>query len=305
MKKFKTKKKYKFSKILFFIVVIFLSYFCTNKLLNAKIKYDPKRYIKYLLNNSFNNQLNDKDSNKSNNINPISLFEYNLSIKPNKTDYEKQTIEYIEKVNENMKEPLVYIYNTHESEEYKLDYKYDYSIIPNVKLASYILQEKLENLGINSIVETSSVKDILNQNNWAYRNSYKASRVLLEKIYEEKKSLKYFIDLHRDSSGYEKTLLDKDDKKYARVLFVVGLEHDNYEDNLSLANNLNNRLEKSLPGISRGISKKEGLGVNGIYNQDFSKNCILIEIGGVDNNINEVSNTINVLGEVLASYIKE
>ena len=302
MKKFKTKKKYKISKLIILFLIIFISYFCTNVFLNNKKNTDPRSYIKYLLNNGFNNQLETK-SNKSNNINPISLFEYNLSLKPSSKEFEKQTVEYIEKLNNSMQEPIVYIYNTHENEEYKIDFRYDYSIIPNVKLASYILQEKLDNLGISSIVETSSVKKILNDNNWVYRYSYKASRILLEKAFEEKKSLKYFIDIHRDSSNYDKTYLEYDGKQYAKLLFVVGLEHDNYEYNLELANNLNKALENKVPGISRGISKKEGLGVNGIYNQDFSNNSILIEIGGVDNNILEVSNTINIFGEVLATFI--
>lgn len=305
MKKFKTRKRIKFFKYILFILIVFFSYFFTTNILNNK-KVDPKTYIKNLLNNSFNNQLNKKD-NKSNNINPISLFEYNLSLKSNissNKEFQRQSIEYIEQVNKEMSEPLIYIYNTHESEEYKIDYRYEYSIIPNVKIASYILQEKLENLGLNSIVETTSIKDILNQNNWVYRYSYKASRILLEKVMNEKPSIKYYIDIHRDSSKYDKTMIDYDNKKYARVLFVVGLEHENYQYNLDFSNKLNEMIEKKVPGISRGISKKEGLGVNGIYNQDLSKYCILIEVGGVENNIQEVSNTINIIGEVLKEYIE-
>lgn len=304
MKKFKTRKKFRFSKVILLLLIVFFSYLFTNSYLNNNKKLDPKSYIKSLLNNGFNNQLI-KKNNKSSNINPISLFEYNLPLNISPKEAENQTVEYIEMVNNNMQDPIVYIYNTHESEEYKIDYRYEYSIVPNVKLASYVLQEKLENLGVNSIVETSSIKDILNQNNWIYRNSYKASRILMEKAYQEKESLKYFVDIHRDSSSYEKTTIEYGNKKYARILFVVGLEHENYEYNLDLANKLNSMMESKIKGISRGISKKEGLGVNGIYNQDFNKNCILIEIGGVENNIMEVSNTINILGDVLYSYIQK
>ena len=51
--------------------------------------------------------------------------------------------------------------------------------------------------------------------------------------------------------------------------------------------------------MSRGIYLKEGVGVNGIYNQDFSPNTILIELGGQDNTIEEVTNTINILSKIL------
>lgn len=303
MKKFKTKKKIKIIKLLIFFLIVLFSYILTyNYLLNKNI-IEPEKYIKLLLNNGLNNQLRKKERNNSFSFNPISLVEYNMSFTSNPKRSEEETTKYIENVNNNMKEPLIYIYNSHDTEEYKIDYKYEYSIIPNIKLASYILQEKLENLGINSIVETNSIKSILNENNWLYRDSYRASRILLDKQ-KDNKSLQYFIDLHRDSAKSDKTYLEYENKTYARMMFVVGLEHENYEPNLDLATKLSEKINNIIPNLSRGVLRKEGLGVNGVYNQDFSPNCMLIEIGGVDNNIQEVSNTIHILGEVLYSYIK-
>ena len=90
---------------------------------------------------------------------------------------------------------------------------------------------------------------------------------------------------------------------YARILFVVGLEHDNYKKNLELANNINKLFNDSYPGLSRGVYKKEGINVNGIYNQDVSENAMLIEVGGVDNNIEEVMNTMNAISDVISKYI--
>ena len=304
MKKFKTKRKCKKFKIILLLIIVYFSYSLTRNTLNNNADINPEKYIKYLVNTGFNNQLNKKNNDIHVN-NPISLIEYNLSFKSSPKVVEKQTVEYINKVNNNMDDPLIYIYNTHDTEEYRINYKYEYSIVPNIKLASYVLQEKLENLGIKSIVETNSVKEILNNNNWIYRDSYKASRLLVEKAKENNPSINYFIDVHRDSLSYDKTTIEKDNIKYAKVLFVVGLEHANYQSNLDLAIRINNIIEEKLRGISRGVSKKEGFGVNGIYNQDISPNSILIEIGGMENNIEEVANTINILGESLYSYIKE
>jgi stage II sporulation protein P len=118
-------------------------------------------------------------------------------------------------------------------------------------------------------------------------------------------TIKYLIDIHRDSARYNKTLYEKNGKKYARIMFVVGLDHKNYEPNLKLANDLNSIIEEKYPRLSRGISKKTGRGVNGIYNQDMSPNSMLIEVGGVDNTIEEVNNTMEILSEVLSNYIKE
>ena len=101
------------------------------------------------------------------------------------------------------------------------------------------------------------------------------------------------------------TTININGKDYARILFVVGLEHDNYKDNIKISEDLNNLFNKYYKGLSRGIYKKEGPGVDGIYNQDISPNSILIEVGGVDNNIDEVLNTTEAISNILYYYIKE
>ena len=96
-----------------------------------------------------------------------------------------------------------------------------------------------------------------------------------------------------------------DGKSYARVMFLVGLEHDNYNANLKVATDINNLIKAKYPSLTRGIYKKSGPGVNGIYNQDFNSNCILIELGGQYNTMLEVSNTIDILAKILYDYIGE
>ena len=54
-----------------------------------------------------------------------------------------------------------------------------------------------------------------------------------------------------------------------------------------------------------GIYKKGGPGVNGVYNQDFSPNTILIEIGGNENTTNEVLNTTLAFSKVFMEVINE
>ena len=56
--------------------------------------------------------------------------------------------------------------------------------------------------------------------------------------------------------------------------------------------------------LCRGIIKKSGKGVNGVYNQDFNSNTMLIEVGGQYNNISEVNNTLKVFANILSEYIK-
>ena len=118
-------------------------------------------------------------------------------------------------------------------------------------------------------------------------------------------SLKYFVDLHRDAGTYSSTTTEIAGEKYAKMLFVIGLDYDTYEYNLDFAENLKSKLVAIDPSLCRGIMKKTGKGVNGVYNQDYSKNAILIEVGGQYNNINEVDNSLRVFADVLSAYIKE
>ena len=68
---------------------------------------------------------------------------------------------------------------------------------------------------------------------------------------------------------------------------------------------LNDYINKNYPNLSRGIYEKQGKGVNGIYNQDYHKNVLLIEVGGYENTIDEVNNSLKVISDALYNYIQE
>ena len=52
------------------------------------------------------------------------------------------------------------------------------------------------------------------------------------------------------------------------------------------------------------VLQKEGYGVNGVYNQDFSSYTILIEIGGFESSSVEVLNTSLAFAECFMEVIK-
>ena len=286
-KRFKRKHKLRKLKVLSFILVGLVSFLVTINVLRKKViqELDPSNYINYLLKTGFNNQISKNILKSPLDIENISLVNNEEEVKSN--------------------EPLIYIYNTHDEEAYYNSYLNPYNIVPDVKLASYYFQERLKDLGIESVVEKKKIKDVLDKNGWSYRNSYNASRVYLEEVSKNNPSIKYFIDLHRDSVGKDKTTTVINGKSYAKVMFLVGLEHENYQKNLDLATRLNELISQFDSTLSRGIYQKEGPGVNGIYNQDFSSKAILIEVGGQYNTIEEVANTIEVIAKVLKDYLGE
>ena len=194
---------------------------------------------------------------------------------------------------------LVYIYNTHDTEKYTLPFTSDYSIIPDVTLISKMLKEYLKNYNIDSYIESSKIKDYLKKNKLKYSDSYEASRYYLEKNLNNNYEL--ILDIHRDSLRRKYTLYEKDNKKYARILFIIGASNKNYKKNKEVAENLNSRLNDKYKGMSRGVTIREDT----TYNQDLNSKIILVKIGGIDNTLEELNNTIEVFSKVISDYIKE
>lgn len=314
-KRFKTKKSNKKGMILLFIIIAYISFRFIYSILFDKFinrYFDSSKLITYLVNNGLSQNNKEKELVDVIQVNlkePIHLLNYGLSnvvTLSEDTPPDATLTTMIEDPNPKViEEPIVYIYNSHQLENYNTSYLEAYNIRPNVMMASYILREKLNDLNIRTIVETNSVEAILTANAWNYAASYKASRILLEDAKATNPSLTYYIDLHRDSSKRDKTTLTIGEENYAKVLFVVGKEHDNYKQNLEFVTKMNNKLKEFNSDLSRGIYLKEGAGVNGIYNQDFSPNAILIELGGSENTIDEVANTIDVLAKIIYECVGE
>lgn len=292
--------KYELLKIVLIFIIISISFIITFKVLYEKIDYqiDNNTYIDSLVDYSFAKyNFNDLKRLSSTEF----LLKYSFGIDNINTGVSVDITTPIEV--EEVKNPYVYIYNTHQTEGYKSNFLETFNINNTVYIASHILNEYLNDLGVFSMVEQNSIVDVLNLNGWKYGYSYKASRILMEEAYKNNPSLNFFIDLHRDSASYDRTTTTIDNTSYAKVLFVVGKEHQNYQANLDLAKALNEIIKKKYPSLSRGVLEKEGKGVNGIYNQDFNPNTILIEVGGQYNTIEEVNNTLKVMADVLYEYL--
>lgn len=304
MKNNKKRRNIKF--ILFFIITISIYIKTLTLLENLNIDIKNNKIYELLIESSTSiDNKNIKEILSPNNLITNNIVYNDEIVNTNSETIIKEEEKELEDEQEKDPTPIVYIYNTHQTETYSTEYLTEYTITPNIMIASYMLKENLEEYDIYSYVEEDSIKEILNKNNWKYNKSYKVSRSFIEKRKKEIPSLKIFIDLHRDSVKRKHTTIEINKETYAKVMILVGMDHDSYKNNLKEAEKINNKINKYYPGLSRGIYKKSGKGVNGIYNQDYSKYVFLFEIGGIENNINEVNNTINALSKVLSEYIKE
>ena len=65
--------------------------------------------------------------------------------------------------------------------------------------------------------------------------------------------INYLIDIHRDSQRYNKTTATVNGVNYAKVYFIIGHANENWRQNEAFASKINAKLEKSYPGVSRGV----------------------------------------------------
>lgn len=323
-KRFKAKRKhiFKFKYVIYILLVYAIYQFTFNFLAKVNLASSNEEFITFLLDDSNHYLKYDKVNNIGGRLvklftnidldKPVSILKnsfYDFSeeelIYEDNYDMAVKKTKYIENPNPNSTiNPKVYIYNSHQLENYRMNNLEEYNITPNVLMAAYIFKEKLENIGVPAIVEETNMTEFMNSNNWQHKDSYTASRYLVKDTLEKHNSLELLIDLHRDAIKYNSSTITINGKKYARVLFVVGTEYASYKNNLELANKINNLINSKYPDLSRGVITKSGSNVNGIYNQDLSTKMMLIECGGYENSIDEVFNTVEALSEVIKSYLE-
>ena len=79
---------------------------------------------------------------------------------------------------------------------------------------------------------------MVNKNNEDYPMTYSYSRSYFEEAKKNYPSIKYFIDLHRDGVSKEVSTAAINDKKYAKLMFFLGLDHDDSNKNKQLVKDL-------------------------------------------------------------------
>lgn len=197
---------------------------------------------------------------------------------------------------------VVFIYHSHNRESYypelKSSAKDPNSSKVNVTLVGKRLAKQLEKLGIGSSQSTKDYPSTIKGYNW--NNSYKYSLQTVKEAMASNKQLTYFFDIHRDSQKRNKTTATINGKDYAQVYFIIGHKNSNWRKNEAYANSLHERLEKDYPGLSRGVWGKTAANGNGEYNQSVAENSVLIEIGGVDNSLEECYRTVDLLANAIA-----
>jgi len=278
---FKSKKITRRISILKYIFFIIIAYLLIKLCIYSLISISPtKYYYPELLIVDYYNLFKENTIN-----NPVNLLNYSSKIEEN--------IVPVIKLEEKIKKKI-YIYSTHQTEKYS-DGK-------SIRNAANYIKEKFAGESVEVTIEENSIQEFLIANNYSYNNSYIASRYFIE---EEIKNNNYdlIIDLHRDAVSKRSSSVTIDGLTCAKIMFVIGKKNKDYKKNYEIAKELNKLIEDKYPKLTRGILLQDGANVNGIYNQDLNEKMILLELGGNQNNYNEVQNTIDLIIPIIGEYL--
>lgn len=302
MKKFIARKKIKVPryKIYYFLLACSVFFvFILNIFVSLVLKSDMgNTFLQLLASNSLGGIINTWD-------NASYVYQNVFGLDKQKEETVSNNYDSIENVVVEENKDIVYIYNTFQTDKYKSNYFNSYSVSSYVTQASFMLKEYLSSFNIGSIVEEESVVKVLKKQNIMYSNTYAASRILMEEASNNHPDLEMFFDLQVSDYEREATTVEINGENYAKILFVVGTDNGTYLENQEFATELNGILESINPALSRGVSLRGGVGYQGIYNQDFSSKVLLIQVGGINNTIDEVNRSMKILAEVIATYKEE
>ncbi|MCM3411390.1 stage II sporulation protein P [Metabacillus litoralis] len=203
---------------------------------------------------------------------------------------------------------IVFIYFSHTRESFLPYFKKGtapesaYHSKVNISLVGNRLGDSLRSNGIWNDVSQVDIVNMLNNRNLTFGRSYQMSREVVVNELRENRDLEMAFDIHRDSLPREHSTIDIGGESLAKVSFVIGSGHENYKKNLDFTNGIHEVIEKKYPGLSRGVIIKDKSQGNGVYNQDLLPNSVIVEIGGVENNLEELYRSADILGNAISQY---
>lgn len=124
---------------------------------------------------------------------------------------------------------------------------------------------------------------------------------MMKKAYPQSPSKEFIVSTENNLKQRARKI---DGTDYAKIMFVVSKTSVNYEENKSFAIRIHKKLEQMYPGLSRGVIEK-GVDPKNTYNQDIQNQSLLLDIGGVENTLEESYRSTEALAKAIAEIIRE
>ena len=213
----------------------------------------------------------------------------------------------------NSPDPQVLILHTHATETYQTwpDPVYDRSFSARTRTTSLNMcavgarmAQVLNAAGLNTLHD-ETLHDAP-----SYTESYARSRATAQEYLRQYPSIKVILDVHRDAiedadGTRVKPVCTIDGESTAQVMIIAGCDNGttvslpNWRLNLRFAAAWEEAMESRFPGLTRPV-----LCGYRYYNQDLATGCLLIEIGGHANTLQEALRAGEFAAEALADALR-
>ncbi|MCM0623638.1 stage II sporulation protein P [Lysinibacillus sp. OL1_EC] len=218
---------------------------------------------------------------------------------------------------QNKQEPLIYIYHTNNNQSFyseleemsstkeRIEMNSTQVTHPsnNITLVGKRFSESLEKKNINNVYDNTDIMGIMKNENPNNYDPYMLSRKTLQEALRKYNRIRMVFDVQRDGSDRVTTTLNMKGNKYAKIQFVVSKTSYRYDKNLKFAEHLHNEIEKKYPDLSRGVVVKPDSHKQSTYNQELLDQSVLLQIGGVENTLEEEYRTIDILTETIEKIL--
>lgn len=213
-------------------------------------------------------------------------------------------------------EPLVLILHTHTTESYVDENTHSYvpanavaetrsrSNSENVIAVGEVMKAVLDSMGIPTL-HCTDYHDI-----YVFNESYDHSYQSVKSYLEMYPSIRYVIDLHRDSvirTNGDKVcpVTEIDGQKAAQVMLVVGtdssgLPHSKWEKNFTLALKLQKQMVDAYGTLARPVNLRAGR-----FNQQLCEGMLLLEVGSCGNTLSQAKYSARLVAYQLGKLINE
>lgn len=230
----------------------------------------------------------------------------------NSTKREIKASDYVSVTPQFLKEDFsVLILHTHTTESYAPSEKYSYTPSDT---------DRTQDKNYNMVRIGDEIKNILVKNGIkvyhdttindypSYNGSYNRSSANASAYIKNDPSIKIVLDVHRDAiegnNGEKvKYITNIGGKDTACIMMVVGsdlsgLEHDNWESNMSFAVQLQQHIESMYPTLCRPINFRSQR-----FNQQLAPGAIIIEVGTNGNTLDEALLGAACFAKALSSFL--
>lgn len=206
----------------------------------------------------------------------------------------------------------VLIVHTHTTESYTPSEKFPYSPTDtdrttdksfNMVKVGKEIEKTLKSYGIK-VYHDTTINDYP-----SYNGSYNKSGANVSNYIKNDPSIKIVLDVHRDAieskgGGKVKYTAKINSEDAAKIMLVVGsnasgLEHKNWEENMTFAYKLQQHISSIYPDLMRPINFRSQR-----FNQQLAPAAIIVEVGTNGNTLDEALLGARYFAEGLADFIK-